>query len=35
LACGVHVADIVALALDLEEREQLISLGDIAAMFGI
>lgn len=35
LACGVHAVDIVALILDMEERDQLASLGDIAAMFGI
>jgi hypothetical protein len=35
LACGVHVADVVALILDFEERDELASLDDIAAMFGI
>jgi hypothetical protein len=35
LACGMHVAAIVALILDMEERDELTSLGDIAAMFGV
>jgi hypothetical protein len=35
LACGVHVADVVALILDFEEHDELASLDDVAALLGI